>query len=97
MTTEVKKDDPEHGSKEINVRVLTTSGTYPIKGHERVPVIEQIREILKRAASALKIVDFSTWVVKVDGKPVSPDATYASLGLRGEVKLDWGPTEGGGG
>lgn len=97
MTAEEKTNDSKHGVKEINVRVLTTSGSYPTKGHEKVPVTEQVLEILKRAASALKIVDFSTWVVKVDGKPISSESTYEALGLHGEVKLDWGPTEGGGG
>lgn len=88
---------PKDADREINVRVLTTSGSYPDRGHEKVSVAEQFEAILKRAANKLKIVDTARWVVKIDNKQVSTSATYLQLGLHGEVKLDWGPAEGGGG
>lgn len=96
MNTSVAKP-PKDADREINVRVLTTSGNYPDRGHEKVPVTEQIEAILKRAAAKLKIVDTARWAVKIDNKQVSATGTYLQLGLHGEVKLDWGPTEGGGG
>lgn len=84
-------------TKTINVRVITTSGSFPSKGHEKVPVDEAVSAVLARAATALGITDASTWVAKVDGKPINTADTYAGIGLKGEVKIDFGPNEGGGG
>jgi hypothetical protein len=94
-TQEVEKKPTK--PKTINVKVLTSSGSYPKHGHEKVPLTEALSEILARAAAALQIVDTARWVVSVNGKDVPATATYAGLGLHGEVKLDWGPAEGGGG
>lgn len=87
------KDKPKY----INVRVVTTSGTYPANGHEKVPLDEPVSAILGRVAAALGITDASVWVAKVGGRAVETGQTYAALGLKGEVKIDFGPNEGGGG
>jgi len=90
---------PKEEVKTINVRVVTTSGTYPENGHEKVPLTEPIQGILSRAAADLGVVDTSRWVVTVKGSatPISPTTTYEQAGLHGEVKLDWGPESAAGG
>lgn len=87
----------EHQNREINVRVVSTAGNYPAHGHERVPVVEQIAAILERAADKLTITNPADWVAKIDGKVIDPAQTYEALGLHGEVKIDYGRREGGGG
>jgi hypothetical protein len=84
-------------TKEINVRIMTTAGNYPEHGHEKVPVGEPVAAILQRAATALGIVDTSNWVAKIEGTIISASATYEALGLKGEVKIDYGMNEGAGG
>lgn len=81
----------------INVRVITSSGHYPEHGHERVPITEVVKDILDRAATSLGIVDTAQWVANVNGTPVNVSMTYEQLGLHGEVKIDYGRSEGGGG
>lgn len=90
-------NDAKEKPKEINVRIVTTSGTYPEHGHEKVPVTEVVMEALKRAANALHITDISTWVAKINGTVINASSTYLDLNLKGEVKIDFGPNEGGGG
>jgi hypothetical protein len=86
----------EHKDK-INVRVVTSSGSYPEHGNQKVSVTEAVQEILTRAAAALKITDTTNWVAKVKGREIEVSQTYAHLGLHGEAKLDYGRREGGGG
>jgi hypothetical protein len=94
---DLSKREPGDHQRHIRVRVITTSGSFPRHGHETVGVNEPVSEILKRAANALGIADTSEWVAKVDGKEVQVDKTYMELGLHGEVKIDYGRREGGGG
>lgn len=84
-------------ARTINVRVHTTSGNYPASGHEKVPVTEEVHEILKRAADKLELVGTTDWIVRVGNTVIAGSSTYEQLGERGEVKLDWGASEGGGG
>jgi hypothetical protein len=81
----------------INVRVITSSGRYPEHGNEKVSLTEQVQAVLERAAKKLQILDTSQWVANVNGAPIQISMTYAQLGLHGEVKIDWGRSEGGGG
>lgn len=92
-----KTPDHSPGGPRVAVRVLTTSGSYPNKGHEAVAASEAVNEILTRAASALGITNTSEWVAKVDGTEIDPSRTYAELQFHGEVKIDFGKREGGGG
>ena len=86
-----------HGGPRVAVRVLTTSGSYPTKGHEAVPASEAVIQILQRAAAALGIANTSEWVAKISGNEIDPSQTYAALNLHGEVKIDFGKREAGGG
>jgi hypothetical protein len=83
--------------RQIQVRIVTTSGSYPKHGHEAVPSMEPLSAVLARAATALNIADTSQWVAKIGGNEVDVSRTYAELGLHGEVKIDYGKREGGGG
>lgn len=87
----------KHGGPRVAVRVLTTSGSYPTRGHEAVPASEAVIEVLKRAAAALGITNTSEWVAKIMGNEIDPSQTYAALHLNGEVKIDFGKREAGGG
>lgn len=81
----------------VEVAVVTTSGSYPVDGYERTPIRQKISVILKKAANNLKITDTENWVATVNDQEVNVDATYHDLGLTGEVEIDYGPREGGGG
>lgn len=97
MDNDMNADKSRSDNPTINVRVITTSGNYPEHGHAKVPLSDPLQLILTEAAKALEIVNTTRWVVKVDGKEVPASSTYVQLGLHGEVKLDWGVVEGGGG
>lgn len=53
--------------------------------------------MLADAARKLHITDAETWIVTVAGRDVNPTLTFAQAGLLGEVALEWGAREGGGG
>lgn len=85
------------GADFVEVVVLTTSGSYPDQGDEKVNADQKVDVVLKKAAKALNLTDTSGWIVRHGDQPVNPDASFASQGLAGVVELDWGPEEGGGG
>lgn len=89
--------DHNHGEHLINVRVVTTAGSYPAHGHERVQIAEPIAAILERAAQALGILDTKEWVARIGGDEVNAQQSYAQLHLHGEAKIDYGRRESGGG
>lgn len=91
------KEAQKSEKQEINVRVITSSGHYPEHGHEKVPLTELVKDILARAAASLGIVDAAQWVANVNSAPVDVSKTYDQLDLYGEVKIDYGRSEGGGG
>ena len=93
----MENEDNKPEDRTINVRVITSSGGYPCKGHEKVPLTEPVSAVLVRAASALGIVDTTQWVAAVNGAQIDVSKTYVQLGLHGEVKIDYGRSEGGGG
>ena len=93
----MEQNENHAAQAEINVRVITTGGHYPSHGHERVPVTEQVSAILARAASALGITDTTQWYASVNGAEIDANRTYAELGYHGEIKIDYGRREGGGG
>lgn len=88
---------PHHGSDKILVTVITTSGIFPTQGAVRAKADDRIIEMLERAARKLRITDTTDWVVQVGGNDVDPQLTYAQAGLAGEVDIEWGAREGGGG
>jgi hypothetical protein len=87
----------EHKQHTVEVRVITTAGTFPAAGYDRVPADQHIQVMLKRAADELHLVDTSNWVARSNGVDVQPNRSYAENGLKGRVDLDYGPPERGGG
>lgn len=104
MNTEHSKEN-ESGHQPhdhfVEVSISTTAGFFPADGFNRVPVNQKVDIELVKAKEALKIKDTAGWVASVitptDKRPVDPGKTYAENGLSGEVEIDWGPSEGGGG
>ena len=94
MTHEKQGNRPE---THVQVRVTTTSGTYPSTGFDTVPAHQPVKQELKKAADALTIVDTTGWVAKVNGIDIDAGKSYTDNGLSGAVSVDYGPAEGGGG
>ncbi|OYU71406.1 MAG: hypothetical protein CFE28_16265 [Alphaproteobacteria bacterium PA2] len=86
----------DHAQK-VLVTVVTTAGTFPAEGFKRYPASALISEILADAKRKLKITDTDTWIVTVGGTDVDVNLTLAQACLAGEVVLEWGAREGGGG
>jgi len=87
----------EHVDNSVRVAVVTTSGFFPDQGFVIVPKHQQVRIILAEAAKKLGLTDTSTWIARVNSKEIDPAKTYEENGLTGEVEIDFGPREGGGG
>ncbi len=81
----------------IHVAVSTTSGLFPNDGLKRVPINQPVKVLLKKAADALGLTDTDGWVARVDDREINPSDSYHDNGLTGEITIDWGPAEGGGG
>lgn len=92
------EDSPEapHGSH-VEVVIITTSGSYPSNGTERVAANQPVRIELAKAVRELHIVDTTAWIARVNGTEINPEKSYTQDGLTGTVKIDYGPREGGGG
>jgi hypothetical protein len=89
--------DHFHHDKFVEVKVVTTAGNYPAEGYETISREQHIQHILDQAKTKLKIVDTDGWVARINGQVISPTKTYAELDLHGEVCIDYGKHEGGGG
>jgi hypothetical protein len=83
--------------EKVLVTVVTTAGTFPAEGAKRYPVTTRISDVLADAARKLELTGTESWVVTVGGRNVDPTQTFAQAGLHGEVALEWGAPEGGGG
>lgn len=81
----------------VLVKVITTSGPYPKTGEDRVKAATRISLVLADAASDLRLADTAGWVARVGGDHVDAAKTFAEEGLHGNIKINWGPAEGGGG
>lgn len=77
--------------------VFTTSGVFPAEGALRLPASAPVAEVLARAARKLELGDTATWVTTVGNRDIDASASFAQNGLSGEVEIEWGPREGGGG
>lgn len=88
---------PLSAANKVFVTVFTTSGTYPAQGAVKVDASEPISTVLARAAKKLKLTDTTGWVVQVGGNDINPALSFAQAGLSGDVDLEWGAREGGGG
>ncbi len=91
--------DQSVGEKDhfVEVSVVTTSGSYPSQGFEQAPSRQKVKILLEAAARHLGIVDTSGWVATANGKEIKIDLSFADNALSGQVEIDFGPREGGGG
>lgn len=91
----------ERPEKFVEVSISTTAGFFPAEGFNRVPAHQKAEVELEKAKRELKIKDTAGWVATVTGpsgkRVIDPAKTYLENGLSGEVEIDWGPSEGGGG
>ena len=85
----------------VEVSISTTAGFFPAEGFNRVPAHQKVEVELEKTKDTLKIKDTAGWVATVttpSGKRViDPTKSYLENGLSGEIEIDWGPSEGGGG
>ncbi len=109
--TAMELDMPKIGSKEhgeskngrdsVDVSVSTTAGVHPDVGFNTVSAQQKVRIELEKAAKELKIKNTIGWVATVNENSgrriVAVEQSYVENRLAGQVELDWGPTEGGGG
>lgn len=89
-----KHDDSSH---HIEVAVVTTSGSWPEEGFDKVPVHQAVKHQLEKAAKKLHIADTTNWVALVAGKKLDIEKNYLENNLSTQVTIDYGPSEGGGG
>lgn len=93
----------EHDSHEnkhgqyIDVAISTTSGFFPATGFERLSFHQKVEVQLGKAVKTLNLTDTTGWIATVDKRTINPQQSYEENDLHGEVEIDWGPTEGGGG
>jgi len=85
----------------VEVSISTTAGFFPAEGFDRVPAHQKIKVELEKAARKLQINNTSGWIATVStpgGKrTLDVEKSYAENALSGQVEIDWGPSEGGGG
>lgn len=81
----------------VDVVVVTTSGSYPTSGTDRVAAHQPVRNELTKASKELHIVDTTGWIARVGSTEIEVDKSYVDNHLTGTVKIDYGPREGGGG
>lgn len=81
----------------LAVAISTSSGFFPDHGFATVPLDQRVQVQLDAAKTALGITDTSNWVAVVKKDPIDANRTYRENGLKGEVTISWGPSEGGGG
>lgn len=89
----------EHDAKEhfVEVAIHTTSGTNPDDGYIRFNQNQPVRHALKEAEKRYNITDTSNWVALRNEAELNPDGSYVDQELSGQLDIDWGPREGGGG
>jgi hypothetical protein len=87
-----------HDTKHLAVAVLTTSGRWPETGFEKASPNEKVRHVLKQAARALDLASTDDWIATVAGTALNQDNSFAENGFgTGQVVIDFGPRQGGGG
>jgi hypothetical protein len=100
-TDQVPQGAAEAEAQFLEVSISTTAGFFPTEGFNRVPAHQKVEVELAKAKQELRIKDTAGWVTTVIGpsgkRVIDPAKTYLENGLSGEVDVDWGPSEGGGG
>lgn len=95
VTEPARRDKPK--PQHIDVAVVTTSGTWPDSDFENVPSNQPVKVQLQRAVNKLKIADTTNWIAKVGNQELAVEKSYEANNLTGQVEIDYGPREGGGG
>jgi hypothetical protein len=66
-----------------------------------VPAQQKVEVELHKAKEKLDIKDTAGWIATVTApsgkRQIEVSKSYRELGLHGNVEIDWGPSEGGGG
>lgn len=93
----MSKENEKHEENFVQVAVVTTGGSYPDEGFTKAPANQKVRIFLAEAARHLNIADAGGWVARVNSREIDPEKSYEENGLTGEVEIDFGPREGGGG
>jgi hypothetical protein len=97
---ETQTKEGEHGKPDknhVDIAIVTTSGSWPDQGFESVPIHQPVKVQLHRAAKELRITDTTNWIAKVRTRELNVDQNYLENNLSGQVEIDYGPREGGGG
>lgn len=81
----------------VEVRVVTTAGSFPKEGYEQAPVNQPIKIVLKEAEKVLKLAGTDAWVALTGETELNVSKSYVEHSLTGKVVIDYGPREGGGG
>jgi hypothetical protein len=81
----------------IKVAVVTTAGTYPNEGFDSVAEEQPINVELDRAAKKLNITNTAGWIASIGGRELNADLSYLANKLSGQVDINWGPPQRGGG
>lgn len=81
----------------VNVVICTSSGYFPDEGVEQVPINQKIRIQIEKANRELNLVDTNGWIATIENHDLNIENSYAENGLSGNLEIDWGQAEGGGG
>lgn len=79
------------------VAVITTAGTFPSEGFDEVPENQPVKVALGQASKSLGITSTNGWIATVGGRELNINQSYVENNLTGNVEINWGPREGGGG
>ncbi len=86
-----------HPDQHLDVAIHTTAGRFPATGFDKTPSHQKIKVMLERASKALNITNIDQWIARVESRELDPNVTYLESNLHGEVVIDFGPRESGGG
>lgn len=92
-------DAHEHEHRnELGVAVVTTSGRWPTTGFEKVQSNEKVRRVLQEAARHLHLASTDDWIATVGSQTLNVNESFHANGFsHGDVLIDFGPRQGGGG
>lgn len=92
-----EKQDEKHPNH-LEVAVLTTSGRWPATGFEKANANEKVRHVLQQAARHLQLAGTDDWIATVGAQTLVVDESFRANGFTGgELQIDFGPRQGGGG
>ena len=81
---------------EIQLKAQSQNDTK-MAGTARALLNNMVKGVSEGYSKKLELVGTTDWIVRVGDKVIAASSTYEQLGEHGDVKLDWGANEGGGG